>query len=83
MAGGTANPDITGGLANLADQTFDFIVSPYTDTANLNAIEVFLNDANGRWSWEQMLYGGCFSAYRGTLGELTAFGTARNDQHMR
>lgn len=82
MSGGTANPDITDGLANLSDQTYDFIVSPYTDTPNLNAMENFLSDYQGRWSWEQMLYGGCFSAYRGTLGELTAFGGARNDQHM-
>lgn len=82
MTGGTANPDITPGLANLSDQTYDFIVSPYTDSANLNAMEAFLSDYQGRWSWEQMLYGGAFSAYRGTLGALTAFGTARNDQHM-
>jgi phage tail sheath gpL-like len=82
MTGGTANPTISTGLANLSDQTYDFIVSPYTDTANLDAMEVFLADYQGRWSWEQMLYGGCFSAYRGTLGELTAFGTVRNDQHM-
>jgi phage tail sheath gpL-like len=82
MANGTANPQITNGLASLSDQTFDFIVSPYTDTANLDAMEAFLADYQGRWSWEQMLYGGCFSAFRGTLGELTTFGNARNDQHM-
>ena len=82
MAGGTANPDIAAALANLSDQTYDFIVRAYTDTANLNALKVFLNDSQGRWSWEQMLYGGAFAAFRGTLGELTAFGTARNDQHM-
>lgn len=82
MSGGTANPDITAGLANLSDQTYDFIITPYTDTPNLNAMEAFLSDYQGRWSWEQMLYGGAFSAFRGTLGELTAFGTARNDQHM-
>lgn len=82
MTGGTANPDITPALAGLSDHTFDFIVTPYTDTPNLDAMEAFLSDYQGRWSWEQMLYGGCFSAYRGTLGELTAFGTGRNDQHM-
>lgn len=82
MTGGTANPDIGDGLANLSDETFDFIVSPYTDTANLDALRDFLSDYQGRWSWEQMLYGGAFSAFRGTLGECTAFGTARNDQHM-
>ena len=29
-----------------------------------------------------MIYGGAFSAFRGTLGACTAFGTARNDQQM-
>ena len=81
IAGGTANPDITDGLANLSDQTFDYIVSAYTDPANLNALEVFLNNSTGRWSWEEMIYGHAFAAYRGTLGELTAFGNSRNDQH--
>ena len=82
MTGGTSNPDITPGLANLSDQTYDFIITPYTDTANLDAMEAFLSDYQGRWSWEQMLYGGAFAAKRGTLGTLTAFGQARNDQHM-
>jgi phage tail sheath gpL-like len=82
FSGGTANPDITNGLANLSDQTYDYIITPYTDTPNLNAMENFLSDYQGRWSWEQMLYGGAFAAYRGTLGQLTAFGGLRNDQHM-
>ncbi|HSR78762.1 MAG TPA: phage tail sheath subtilisin-like domain-containing protein [Xanthobacteraceae bacterium] len=82
MSGGTANPEIADGLANLSDQTFDFIVTPYTDTANLDMMKFFLDDHQGRWSWEQMLYGGAFSAYRGTLGQCTFFGTRRNDQHM-
>jgi phage tail sheath gpL-like len=82
MVGGTANPDIGDGLANLSDETYDFIVSPYIDTANLDEMKNFLSDYQGRWSWEQMLYGGCFSAIRGTLGACTAFGTSRNDQHM-
>ena len=29
-----------------------------------------------------MIYGGGFSAFRGTLGTCTAFGLSRNDQHM-
>ena len=82
MSGGTTNPDITAALANLADQSFDFICMPYTDTTSLNALQQFLNDATGRWSWEQMIYGGGFSAFTGTLGECTTFGTSRNDQHM-
>jgi phage tail sheath gpL-like len=80
--GGTTDPDISTALANLADQTFDFIIMPFTDTANLDAMENFLSDANGRWSWAQMLYGGCFTARQGALGTLTTFGNSRNDQHV-
>ena len=82
MAGGTANPSLANGLANLSSTPMDFICMPYTDTTSLNAMETFLNDASGRWSWSEMIYGGCFSAFRGTLGECTAFGLTRNDQHM-
>jgi phage tail sheath gpL-like len=82
MAGGSANPDITPGLANLSSQPFDFIGLPYTDTTNLNAMKAFLADDVGRWAWSQMIYGGAFSAYRGTLGACTTFGEGRNDQHV-
>jgi phage tail sheath gpL-like len=60
----------------------DFICLPYTDTASLDLMKNFLADDVGRWSWEEMIYGGCFTAFRGTLGECTTFGLARNDQHM-
>ena len=82
MAGGTANPTLTNGLANLSSHPFDFIVTPYTDTVSLDALKNFLADDVGRWSWQQMIYGGAFSAFRGTLGTCSAFGNARNDQHV-
>lgn len=82
MAGGSGNPDITTPLANLSSEPFDFVCTPYTDTANLDALKDFFADDVGRWSWQQMIYGGAFSAFRGTLGECTAFGLDRNDQHM-
>ena len=82
MTGGTANPQIEDGLDNLSDQTFDFVVTPYTDTPNMNALKAFFDDAQGRWSWEQMLYGGAFTAYRGTFAQCVAFGITHNDQHM-
>jgi len=82
MAGGTANPTLTAGLANLSSHPFDFICSPYTDTVSLDALKNFLADDVGRWSWQQMIYGGAFSAFRGSLGSCSAFGNARNDQHM-
>jgi phage tail sheath gpL-like len=80
--GGTANPDFSNALGNLSSTAFDFICLPYNDTASLNLMKDFLADDVGRWSWEQMIYGGCFTAFRGTLGECTTFGLSRNDQHM-
>lgn len=81
MTGGATAPDMTAGLDALGDMSFDFIVCPYTDPTSLDAVKVFLDDINGRWSWQQMLYGGFFAAARGTLGTLVSIGTARNDQH--
>jgi phage tail sheath gpL-like len=82
MHGGTTNPDLVAPLANLTDLPFDFICCPYTDTTSLNNMQNFLSDATGRWAWNQAIYGGAFSAFRGTLGQCVAFGNARNDQHM-
>jgi phage tail sheath gpL-like len=82
MAGGLLNPDITDALANLSDNAFDFIAVPYTDAANLDAMKAFLSSTTGRWSWSEQIYGGGYAAYEGTLGDLTTFGTTRNDEHM-
>ncbi|HWX48125.1 MAG TPA: phage tail sheath subtilisin-like domain-containing protein [Roseomonas sp.] len=81
MAGGTGVPALAAALANLGETTFDFIICPYTDTTSLDALKTFLDDVSGRWSWQQMLYGGFFTAFRGTLGERITYGKARNDPH--
>ena len=82
LLGGTTNPTLTTALTNIAgDQTFDFIVCPYTDSASLTAMDLFLNDTVGRWSWVQEIFGGYFTAYRGTLSAQVTFGTSRNGQH--
>jgi phage tail sheath gpL-like len=81
MANGATAPSLTTGLANLGSQSFDFIVCPYTDTTSLNALKSFLDDVSGRWSYSQQLYGHVFAAKSGSLGTLTTFGTARNNQH--
>lgn len=81
MAGGATNPVLTTALVNCMDMPFDFIVFPYTDTTSLNAIQAFLNDATGRWSFNRQVYGHYLTALRGTVGALTTAGQARNDQH--
>lgn len=84
LSGGSVNPQISSALANLAgDKTFDFIINPYTDATNLAAMTLFLNDQTGRWSWQQELFGGAWSAFAGTLGALTTFGNSMNDQHTQ
>jgi phage tail sheath gpL-like len=81
MGSGATAPSLTTALANLSNLTFDFIVSPYTDTTSLDALKTLLNDTTGRWSWSTQLYGHFFAAARGTVGTLTTLGTGRNDQH--
>lgn len=82
LGGGATNPTLTTALANLPTENFDFIATAYTDAASLTAIETFLNDTSGRWSWEQELFGGAFGAYRGTLAALSTYGTGNNNQHV-
>ena len=81
MANGATTPSLTTALANLGSTTFDFIVSPYTDSTSLDALKGLLSDATGRWSYTAQLYGHVFAAKRGSVGTLTTFGAARNDQH--
>lgn len=79
--GGAGTPELEGALAALGDEAFEFIGHPFTDTASLNTLRDWMNDTTGRWAWSKQIYGHCYSAKRGQLGELVAFGTARNDQH--
>lgn len=81
MSGGAGAPDFVDALGNLQDKTFDFIVNPYDDTASLDAMKAFLNDASGRWAWDKQLYGHAFGTTSGTYAELGTKGEARNNQH--
>jgi len=47
----------------------------------LDALKAEMNETTGRWSWARQLYGHVYTAMRGTLGVLQAFGATRNDQH--
>jgi len=81
MASGATDPVLTTLIANLGDQEYDFIVTPYADTTNLNSLKTALDDTTGRWSWSQQIFGHVFAAKRGAFNTLTSFGEARNDQH--
>jgi phage tail sheath gpL-like len=77
-----AIPDVLGLLAEIGDAPFDFVLCPWTDANSLNALREFFNDTSGRWSWVMQLYGHGWCAREGTVGELSAVGNTRNDQHV-
>jgi phage tail sheath gpL-like len=73
--GGSGNPDITDTLALLGDVQYDFIAMPYTDAANLQIMENFLQD---RWGPLQQNEGFCFVADNGKESALAELGNSRN-----
>lgn len=75
MSGGTANPDIADAIAVMGDEWWNSVVMPYTDTANLAALETELAD---RWGPTRMIDGIAYTAYRGTHAATGTFGAARN-----
>jgi len=79
MAGGTTNPDITATLAAIGDEWYNWIVCPYTDTANLVALETELDS---RWGPLRQIGARAFTAYRGTHAVSGTFGNARNNPHV-
>jgi len=79
MAGGTGAPDMTGCVAALADNEYDFVAMPYTDTASLQVWDAeFGFSAAGRWGWLRELYGSVFSARRDTYAGHMAWGPTGN-----
>lgn len=81
MASGTGTPEISGALAAMGDEPFDFIGHPWNDAATLDAFRAEMGDTTGRWSWSQQIYGHVYTAKKGTLSELVTFGRTRNDPH--
>lgn len=79
MSGGTGNPDITGATDVIGDTWYTDIVTPYTDTANLAALEGVLDDLYGPLS---MRDGHAWAAATGSFGTVSALGDARNSPHL-
>ena len=75
MSGGTTNPSIATAIAAMGTEWWNSIVMPYTDSANLSALETELTL---RWGPTKMLDGIAFGAYRGTHSATGTFGAARN-----
>ncbi|MBZ6397268.1 MULTISPECIES: phage tail sheath subtilisin-like domain-containing protein [Pantoea] len=82
MSGGTGAPDLSGTVAAMGDESFDFIGTPFSDSASLATIALEMNDSSGRWSYARQLYGHVYTAKIGTLSDLVTFGDTMNNQHI-
>lgn len=79
MAGGTANPDIAGVFTAIGGEQYEWIVNPWTDAANLTALNV---EMASRWQPPNNNEGHAFSAKIDTIGALTTFGNGLNSPHL-
>lgn len=76
MTGGTANPDIAEALAVLGDEQYGTLIMPYTDAANMAALEAELAE---RWGPLRGAIDGIgYCAFRGDHSETGTFGSGRN-----
>ena len=79
-AAGVAN--ISASLAAMGDNPFHWIVSPFSEDANITAAKTALSDVSGRWAWNQQLYGHDITVRTDSIANLTTFGLAQNDDHI-
>lgn len=82
LTGGAGSPDLAKAFEAVGEEAFEFIGTPYSDAAALDACKEEMSDASGRWSPTRQLYGHVYTARRGTSSDLSSYGKARNDQHM-
>ena len=79
MTGGTANPEVDDAISALAEEKFTYWAFPWTDAANLNALDTELES---RWGPMRQIAAWGFTAMRGTLSETSTFGNTRNEKLM-
>jgi len=79
LTGGAANPDVADVLDVIEGGWYTDIVMPYTDTANLVAMEEELEE---RFSATGKMDATLSIAYRGTFSEVYAFTKARNSEFL-
>jgi phage tail sheath gpL-like len=77
MTGGSGNPDVADAVAAFGDEWWNTIIMPWTDQANLVALEAELED---RWGPMRQMDGIAYAAFKGTHGETGTFGNTRNTQ---
>ncbi|WP_449246568.1 phage tail sheath subtilisin-like domain-containing protein [Desulfarculus baarsii] len=79
MSGGSGNPDIGDAISAMAAEKFKWIVSAWTDAANLDAIT---DELAIRWGAMRQMDGVCFCARRGTSAALSTFVGGLNSPYL-
>lgn len=76
---GSGEPSLTTALANLGETDYPFIVTPYTSSTQINSIISYSNNA---FNWDAQRYGVAFTAIKGTLSEVSTFGSTLNSKSL-
>jgi len=81
MASGATDPALSAAITAMGEEEYDFIISPYSGTSQMDALRTEMDDSTGRWSYSRQIYGHVYTAARDTFSNLQTLGSARNDQH--
>jgi phage tail sheath gpL-like len=79
---GAGTPNISAVLAAMADDEFDKIVCPFSDTTNRGLLTDFLSEVGGRWSYTKQVYGHAFTVKTDTSSNLTTYSQAIDNWHL-
>ena len=75
---GSGNPDVLTAIAAMSTGAYYSIVMPWSDTANMVAMEAELQS---RWGGMDMRAGHAFTFKAGTAAGLSTYGSGRNSPH--
>ncbi|WP_395824932.1 phage tail sheath subtilisin-like domain-containing protein [Elstera sp.] len=76
---GAGNPDLTTILAAIGGEHYEFLISPWTDPANMAVLDDWLLTVSGPTVMREAI---AFTARRGTLAQLSTWGSTRNNQFV-
>ncbi len=76
---GAGNPDLSTVLAALGGEHYEFLITPWTDSANMAVLDDWLLAASGPTVMREAI---AFTARRGSLAQLSTWGNARNNQFV-
>lgn len=75
---GSGNPDVLTAIAAMSTGAYYSIVMPWSDAANMTAME---SELQSRWGGMDMRAGHVFTFKAGTAAGLSTYGSARNSPH--